>query len=309
MADGTKIEWTNATWNAFRGCQRVSPGCQHCYAEAVARRFCGPDQPYEGLVDHRGRWNGEVLFARHKLDEPLRWQRPRHIFVASTSDPFHAGFSFEQVAAAFGVMASATHHTFQLLTKRPGRMLAWFDELECRVQDPTASFTGGPFEDSDPNERRAQILRAAAFSQGVSLKRLQDPPPTAWPLPNVWIGISVEDQQRAAERIPLLLETPARVRWLSCEPLLGGLDLQEWIEALDWIVVGGESGRGARPMRPEWARSLRNQCAVSQTPFFFKQWGAHNELGELVGKKKSGGVLDGQIFHEYPTVQVEQGET
>lgn len=272
MPDRTAIEWTDATWNPLRGCTRVSAGCQHCYAEKVAARFSGPGQPYEGLIHPRTRgWNGQIKMLPHLLRQPLSWKKPRRIFVNSMSDLFHGSVPAEFIDAVFAVMAQAPHHTFQVLTKRPDRMLAYLSE-PWRLENIYAQWcgtSGSPPEAED------------------------------WPLPNVWLGVSVENQATADERIPLLLQCPAAVRWLSCEPLLGRVDLCEhlgmwWNQTMGcfegtgqqinarrfmgqkrvgWLVAGGESGHGARPMHPDWARSLRDQCAAAGVPFFFKQWG------------------------------------
>lgn len=251
MADRTMIEWTDATWNPIRGCSRVSEGCRHCYAETVAARFSGPGQPYEGLA-HRvrrpdggseARWTGKIAVVESAMDQPLRWRRPRRIFVNSMSDLFHDGVPDEVIDRVFRVMSMARHHTFQVLTKRPERMRRYL--------------TSGTVEGRISYQGRA-----------------------IWPLPNVWLGVSVEDQRTADERIPILLDTPAAVPWISAEPLIGPLDLTryffsplDFIRGLGWVVVGGESGPGARPMHPDWARSLRDQCATAGVPFLFKQWG------------------------------------
>ena len=246
MADRTGIQWTDATWNPLRGCSRISEGCRNCYAETVASRFSGPGQPYEGLAKD-GRWTREVRFVPHMLDQPLRWTRPRRIFVNSMSDLFHENVPDEWIARVFDVMARAPQHTFQVLTKRPDRM--------------------------------RRVLPSFAPSHTARDR-------SGWPLPNVWLGVSAENQATADGRIPLLLETPAAVRFVSAEPLLGPIDLNErellcrtWRRGLtigrylDWVIIGGESGPGARPMHPGWARALRDQCVHVGVPFFFKQWG------------------------------------
>lgn len=233
------IAWCEETWNPVRGCSRVSEGCRHCYAERVAARFSGPGKPYEGLAVMKSdgpHWTGKVRLVAAALDLPLRWRKPRRIFVNSMSDLFHKGLTDHEILKVFVTMARARQHTFQILTKQPRRMLEWF--LVCA--DDT--------------------VRPLAWA-GVP-----------WPLPNVWLGVSVEDQETADERIPLLLQTPAAVRWVSAEPLLGPIEfptmLRNWI---DWLVVGGESGPGARPMHPDWARGLRDQCVAAGVPFFMKQ--------------------------------------
>lgn len=284
MGDKTGIEWTDATLNPMRGCRRVSSGCVNCYAEGVAGRFCGPGQPYEGLVDETSkgfRWNGKGVFLPEKLEDPLRWKKPRKVFVNSMSDVFFQEFSFEQIAALFAVMTVASKHQFQVLTKRPERGLDFFEQLG----------TEAPFEEC------LDCLDAIAPGAAALVPGIIE---YDWPAPNVWMGVSVENQQAADARIPALLQMPAAVRFLSCEPLLGPVDLAPYLDGLDWVIVGGESGPRARPMDAEWARSLRDQCVEAGVPFFFKQWGAHDEHGKRVGKKSAGKQLDGEVWQQYP---------
>lgn len=280
MADRSAIEWTEATWNPLRGCSRVSAGCQHCYAERVAARFCSRGQPYEGLIHPVTRgWNGTVRLVPEMLDQPLRWKRPRRIFVNSMSDLFHESVSDSIIAAIFAVMACAPQHTFQVLTKRPARARQWFATMMASNQ-------------------AAKMHESLKGAMGYHHPRRPAVNPGPWPLPNVWLGVSVENQAAADERLPPLLQCPAAVRWLSCEPLLGRVDLCESLgmwwnttmqcfegigaefnrhrdggRRIGWVVAGGESGAGARPMHPDWVRALRNQCAAADVPFFFKQWG------------------------------------
>lgn len=278
MADNSKIEWTDATWTPVKGCTRASEGCRNCYAEIMAARFNKPGQWGHGLAkivetpagkDHR--WTGEIRRDEEELRRPLHWRRPRKVFVCSTADLFHEDVPDRWIDRVFAVMALCPQHTFQVLTKRAERMRAYVSSL--------------------PN--RDDILLEAARSVGATLTSCRDVAISVrLPLPNVWIGVSVEDQARADERIPHLLATPAAVRWLSCEPLLGPVNITDgmWagpaLEALeatiDWVVAGGESGPGARPMHPDWARSLRDQCAAAGVPFLFKQWGAWREVGETL---------------------------
>ncbi|SKS50647.1 DUF5131 family protein [Mycobacteroides abscessus] len=317
MGDKTGIEWTDATWNPVTGCDKVSPGCDHCYAETFAERWRGT----------RGHYfeNGfDVQLRPDKLGLPLRWTKPRRIFVNSMSDLFHDKVPDEYIARVFAVMALAPQHTFQLLTKRHGRIRS--------------------------------LLNSAYFLQAVG--RVWAEPPSdwplprdwrvpVWPLPNVWLGVSAEDQKRADLRIPALLDTPAAVRFVSAEPLLGPIDLHAdpigkdsvfWIGHLDLVIVGGESGPSARPMHPDWARSLRDQCVAAGVPFLFKQWGEFRpvlpsdgdvtpdryvqcETGRSVdddgmwnvsgghwcamrrlGKKRAGRELDGRTWDQYPEV-------
>lgn len=284
MSDGSKIEWTDATWNVVIGCDKVSPGCDHCYAIRTAHRFQEHPNPavaaaYAG-TEADGDWTGRVNLVEDRLELPLSWTRPRRIFVNAQSDLFHKDVPDEFIARVWAVMALAPRHTFQILTKRHGRM---------------RSLLASPdFHASVSRKVRGHVTLRPLDGHGDEAAR--------WPLPNVWLGVSVEDQQRADLRIPALLDTPAAVRWLSCEPLLGPVDLTHmdverhsesmyWINALtgrnrdmgrpcrdvesiDWVVVGGESGPGSRPMHPEWARSLRDQCQVAGVPFLFKQAGS-----------------------------------
>jgi protein gp37 len=270
MADHSAIEWTDATWNPVTGCIEVSEGCNHCYARTFAERFRGvPGHPYEQGFDLR--------LWPERLAAPLRWRRPRRVFVNSMSDLFQDGVPDEFVAEVFAVMGLASRHSFQVLTKRPGRM--------------------------------ASLLRRPEFSGWMfaAMEARGEVDDFRWPLPNVWLGTSVEDQRWAQIRIPKLLEAPAAVRFLSCEPLLGPIDLRdvplqpsagvqrEW-PGYGWVIVGGESGNGARNMDPGWARSLRDQCATMGVSFFFKQWGGRTP-------KAGGRDLDGRTWDEYPMTE------
>tara|TARA_R100000781_G_scaffold110309_4_gene75690 strand:- start:7486 stop:8535 length:1050 start_codon:yes stop_codon:yes gene_type:complete len=347
MGQKTGIEWTESTWNPIRGCSRVSEGCRNCYAETVANRFKGPGEPYEGLIAKGDQWNGEVKMIEHKLDEPCRWSKPRMIFVNSMSDLFHPSVPFETIAAVFGIMAAASWHTFQVLTKRPERASQFFSWLEAHpersnfdTQKLQSTYPGAAWQPFLLAQAAADILPSEGAGLRVDLKG-------KWPLPNLWLGVSVEDQETADERVPLLLNAPAAVRWISAEPLLGAVDLTRingcptddrymdsgCVDALrcthpsrvDWVVVGGESGPGARPMHPEWARGLRDQCKLAGVPFLFKQWGEFapspdgglpDDLPESAGhyfdephppgktwrfgKKRSGRLLDGRKWDEYP---------
>jgi protein gp37 len=292
MSANTKIEWADATWNPVRGCEKVSEGCRNCYAARMAARFSGEGQPYEGLAEmtpHGPRWTGDVQLVPEVLDQPLKWRKPRRIFVNSMSDLFHEDVPDEFIARVWTIMASCREHTFQILTKRPRRMMEWVN----RVKD----WEGYKTHNGEPP--------AAYGGNGIIVGGNE------WPLPNVWLGVSVENQKVADERIPLLLQTPAAVRFLSCEPLLGPVDLSSYLgdlyycdnprhgqlcpdgilrdgsailcryckrpvdvfKMIDWVIVGGESGPGARPMHPDWVRGIRDQCVAAGVPFFFKQWG------------------------------------
>ena len=318
MADNTGIEWTDATWNPVTGCTKVSPGCDHCYAETFAERWRGtPGHYFEHGFDLRLR--------PERLTQPLRWKRPRRIFVNSMSDLFHDDIPDDYIAKVFAIM-SGGNHIYQVLTKRHGRMKALL---------------------SDP------AFRQLVFeSRNTPYWTMPDSTWRDWPLPNVWLGVSVEDQKWADIRVPALLDTPAAIRWLSCEPLLGPLELRSHlaghcpehdfvggfctqryhpgVQHIDWVVVGGESGSGARPMHPDWVRTIRDHCVLWHRPFFFKQWGEwaqapsnygpnvpeharpHTQLlfssssdvdGQIMlrrGKKLAGRQLDGRTWDEYP---------
>jgi protein gp37 len=238
----SKIEWTDATWNPVRGCDKVSPGCKHCYAEVFAERFRGvPGHPYEQGFDPR--------IIPEKLAEPLRWQTPKMIFVNSMSDLFHDAFPDEYIEAVANVMVKADWHTYQVLTKRSARL---------------ASLLRGR-------------LRFAAEAQ------------------HIWWGVSVEDKKYGLPRLRDLQGSPASVRFLSVEPLLEGLGRLN-LNGIHWVIVGGESGHGARPLRKEWVTEIRDQCIDADVPFFFKQWGG-------VRKKRAGRELDGKTYDGFPARQ------
>lgn len=264
----TRIEWTDQTWNPIRGCTRVSEGCRHCYAERQAARFAGPGQPFDGYVTGSGagaRWTGRVELVEAKLYEPLGWRRPRRVFVNSMSDLFHESLPDECIDRVFAVMALAPQHTFQVLTKRHERMREYMSGDRYGVVNAAV-----------------EIVSDARGDVAGLVQRENMDATGLWPLPNVWLGMSVEDQPTADERMPVLSATPAAVRYVSAEPLLGPVDLRPWLVAtprLDWVIVGGESGPGARPMHPDWVRSLRDQCAEAGVPFFFKQWGEFSPAG------------------------------
>jgi len=267
MGDKSKIEWTDATWNPVRGCSVVSAGCRNCYAMSVAARFSGEGLPYEGLAyrnESGAHWTGKVRLIEKHLEDPLRWKEPRRIFVNSMSDLFHESIVDEWIDRIFAVMALAPQHTFQVLTKRPKRMMEYLHQV------------------SDERDMQRWINAAYEF--------VFDPLPAFelvnWPLANVWLGVSVEDQKTANERIPLLLETPAAVRWISAEPLIAPVSFAHyyreegqgtystWLDYLNWLVVGGESGSGARPCALEWIEDIVKQCKAANVPVFVKQLGA-----------------------------------
>jgi protein gp37 len=239
MSAASQIEWTDATWNPVRGCTKISPGCKHCYAETFAERFRGvPNHPYEQGFD--------LKMIPEKLAEPLRWGKPKSIFVNSMSDLFHEDVPEEYIERVCRVMQAANWHTYQVLTKRAERMR---DLLQTRLR-----FAGEQ--------------------------------------PHIWWGVSVEDRAHGVPRIAVLREAPAAIRFLSVEPLLedlGELNLQ----GIHWMIVGGESGAGARPMQEAWVKSLRDQCQSAAIPFFFKQWGG-------VRKSKTGRLLEGRTYDDTP---------
>lgn len=239
MSGTSSIEWTDATWNPVRGCTKISPGCAHCYAETFAERFRGvPGHPYERGFDTR--------IVPEKLAEPLRWPKPKSIFVNSMSDLFHVNVPDGYVEQVARVMEAANWHTYQVLTKRAERMR---DALGSHLSFASA-------------------------------------------LEHVWWGVSVENRKHGLPRVDALREAPAALRFLSIEPLLedlGELDLS----GIHWVIVGGESGPGARPMREEWVVSLRDRCRTADVPFFFKQWGG-------VRKSAAGRSLQGMTYDEIP---------
>jgi protein gp37 len=280
MSGQTSIEWTDRTWNPLTGCTKVSPGCDHCYAKTMHERFNGA-----GSFD-------TVTLHPDRLAQPLRWRKPSMVFVNSMSDLFHQDVPDEYIARVFAAMARGQHHTFQVLTKRHARMRSLLS---------TEMFW-----------RRMYDELVRIDYSWICEHRLTRP------LPNVWLGVSVENQQWADIRIPALLDTPAAVRFLSCEPLLGPIDLRQATRTrgesqrldngqIGWVIVGGESGHGARPMQPAWAQSLRDQCTNFDIPFLFKQWGEYAQIGyggrlKRIGKKAAGRELDGRTWDEYPAV-------
>jgi len=374
MAGKTKIEWTGPggkTWNPLAGCSVMSPGCKNCYAANMARRLeamadahlartgePGPLDHYRGTTTSVVKpertiplWTGAVhLASQNILLAPLRWPKATTIFVNSMSDLFHENVTDEQIDQIFAVMALCPQHTFQILTKREKRMRRYIENASLALDASLGS-----------------KISSIAATLPLKDRKYQ------WPLPNVWLGVSVEDQARADERISWLLGTPAAARFLSCEPLLGPVSLRrvpfidgdpknardaltgfsymfakgegaradQIIEfqtprmpSIDWVIVGGESGPEARPMHPDWARQLRDECVAAGVPFFFKQWGAwapypmdgssrewmildsgggldlpdHRTPDESggecavvhLGKAAAGRTLDGQIWDQMP---------
>lgn len=282
----TKIEWSDKVWNPVTGCRKISPGCKHCYAETIAIRFWG-DRKFTDVRMHEDR-----------LAEPLKWRKPQRVFVNSMSDLFHEDVPFDFIDRVFAVMACSSRHTFQVLTKRPERAAEYLGGLGLSYGR----------------------LESAARSVGYTL-RFEGIPTVPWPIPNIWIGTSVEDQERAQERIPWLQRCSAAVRFLSVEPLLGPVDLNHlWIPVevkcwhcghelngepgrcfcglvhepeIHWVIVGGESGAGARSCDVEWVREIVRQCREADVAVFVKQLGAKpfmgvKGFGPVIRDKKGG---------------------
>lgn len=292
----TRIEWCEETWSPVTGCTKVSTGCENCFAESMAKRLRGrygypADEPFR------------PTYHPDRLDIPLHWRKPRRIFVCSMGDLFHPHISYNFVESIWDTMFNSPQHIYQILTKRPERMLE-FTETMSRYRNRRTDYE------------------------------------------NVWLGVSVEDQETADERIPILLNIPAAVRFVSFEPLLGPIEFQfGWLESgpgaslqrdqkgwtgpIDWVIVGGESGPNARPMHPAWPLSIRDQCQEAGTPYFFKGWGSWSPIvykgsnriravcltpnrGEILlhkpwrinmkrmNKKAAGRKLNGRTWDEYP---------
>lgn len=377
----SKIEWTQKTWNPVIGCSMVSEGCKNCYAARMAFRLSfNPkmSRDYQGLTRKTSggliQWTGKINFRENKLLEPCERLIPTTYFVNSMSDLFHPDIAFDVIAKIFAVMSLCPQHTFQVLTKHPDRALEYFTwDADGAYSKETAEVIVctephlfhrieiiGKEPDKFPaivsNELLPHLIAAgwhwASYAEGD--KRLDTE--GDWPLPNVWMGTSVENQAAAELRIPFLIEVPAAVRFLSCEPLLGPLDISDWFypasfvgmevsnyeetkfsnlqQSIHWVIVGGESGPGARPMHQDWPLSIRGQCRNAEIPFFFKQWGeylpdaqaTHEFYGNMsdadadntyrlyppahmpgkkegyykLGKKKAGNKLDGVVHQAFP---------
>lgn len=264
----SKIEWTDRTWNPLAGCTMVSRACEHCYAMRMAFRLEQMGQEkYKGTTrkTEGGKivWTGKINFDEKALLEPLKWKKPQRVFVNSMSDLFHEDVPFEFIDKVFAVMALTPHITYQVLTKRADRMEEYFQENRVNLILPFLIHNG----------RRLKI-ESDYYNNGMH-----------WPLPNLWPGVTIENQPAADERIPPLLRCPAAVRFVSCEPLVGpinlcptllygGWDLNQSVDKtqkIHWVIAGGESGPKAEPSHPDWFRSLRDQCIAAGVPFFFKQ--------------------------------------
>jgi protein gp37 len=263
MGDKSRIEWTDATWNPTTGCDQVSPGCDNCYALSLAGRLKAMGSPaYQEDGDPRTSGPGfKLTLHPDRLDQPLRWQRPRRIFVNSMSDLFHPDVPGGFVGDVWNTMALAQRHQFQILTKRPQRMKLWAEATEA----------------AGCMWRRSDSLWCG--------------PPKMWPLPNVWLGTSIESD-RYVFRADHLRETPAAVRFLSLEPLLGPLPSLD-LDGIGWVIVGGESGPDHRPIEADWVRDIRDRCLDAGVPFFFKQWGGRTP-------KAGGRELDGRTWDQMP---------
>lgn len=312
MASTTDIEWADATWNVLTGCSLVDEGCRNCYAARMAATRLKNHPSRKGLArlnaDGVAKFTGETRFNRDWLTDPIRWKQPRKIFAVAHGDLFHENVADETIDLILAVAAMTRRHTYQILTKRPERALGYL------------TTTG----------REGRILRACeeiARQEGYGEKAV--PLALYWPLRNVWIGTSVSDQESADQRVPILSQIPAVIRFLSIEPLLGPVTIGRYMTRLDWVIVGGESGPNARPMNRNWVRALCDECADYGPRFFFKQWGAWFPYGETnakgmrnlvskgkrpgywhewgdgevsvrLGKKAAGRFLDGGLFDQFP---------
>jgi protein gp37 len=330
----TKIEWCTETWNPVVGCTKVSPGCDNCYAERMARRIAGiasAPLEYDSVIGSNG-WTGVCFFndSRTGLLKPLSWRKPRRIFIPSMGDLFFSEVNNTWRDWIMAIMALKPEHTFMILTKRPDAMKRYF---EASKEDLVERWASATYEMglSDKNDD-ADACYCYVHNRAEK----------EWPFKNIWLGVTAEDQQRANERVPVLLSIPAAKRFVSVEPMLEKIDLVnvfgdrspvtggQQLGYIDWVICGGESGPGARPMHPDWARFLQIQCKTATVPFFFKQWGEwlpSYDFGERldkliknfpksrigkdhvfedgihmykIGKKAAGALLDGKRYREYP---------
>lgn len=313
MASKSAIEWTDATWSVTSGCTKASVGCEHCFAERYAIRFHERQPRLNGVIKtHRNGvkgWSGVVRWHEDQLEVPLHWRKPRMIFVNSMSDLFHEEVLFEFIDQVYAVM-NVTHahvplppreptpwHVYQMLTKRPEIAVEYYKSRDLN------RFNAGEHP----------VMRAGrALMRGRGANLMNAAACLAWPPTNLWLGTSIETQDYMW-RVGELCKCPAAVRFLSLEPLLGPIDGLEWyfrsmlwhgspdkpegtvsfVKQIHWVIVGGESGPGARPMHPDWVRSVRDQCVAAGVPFFFKGWGG-------VNKKLAGRLLDGRTWDEMP---------
>jgi protein gp37 len=312
----TRIEWADSVWNPVTGCTPISEACENCYAKRMSKRLAGrcgysKDEPFK------------VTLHPDRLGQPLRWKKPRRIFVCSMGDLFHEDVDEKYIAKVLAICDLAREHTYMILTKRPSRMANLFNDEDFQ-------FHVGWFQ--------SQVARELGLPEPKEIG--------PWPLKNVWLGVTAENQERADERIPILLQIPAAVRFVSVEPMLGVVDLVAALDAaigiegkveipavdgidnwLHWVICGGETGPGARPMHPDWVRNLRYQCQASGVPCFFKSWGEYCAPSQMpeqtyrawdiqhgtetcwqhddptpwrVGKKAAGRLLDGEEWNEVP---------
>jgi protein gp37 len=320
MADKSKIEWCDATWNPAVGCEKVSDGCARCYAERMAMRFRRSGMPFEGVVDRFG-WTGLTRFFPERLEQPFHWRKPRKIFVCSMGDLFHESLTDEQIAAVFGVMAATPQHQYVVLTKRLQRALEWFDAIAQKYL-PWINMFARVISMSEPIINIRSYFQPGYMGKRIGETSIEWP---LWPLHNVIICASVENQPTTYERVSLLFQIPARWRGVSVEPMLEGIDFRDYCEGcgsfglgrhgsgepsyihpihgpqdeiecgpscqfppLDLVICGAETGPGKRPFKDEWALDLRDQCKAADTPFFFKKDGS--------GKP----TLFGVEYHEWP---------
>ncbi|MBI2424173.1 MAG: phage Gp37/Gp68 family protein [Candidatus Hydrogenedentes bacterium] len=370
MGKKSAIEWTDETWNPLGGCSKISPGCKNCYAEKMAARLQAMGLPlYEGVIGADGHWSGRINLGDQELMKPLWWRKGRRVFVNSMSDLFHEGVPFEFIDQVFAVMALCPQHTFQVLTKRPERMAEYLRSGDGVASREECIAMSSP---QDLNGRQVLFGKRKGPFDGPANEKYDVRPWPGWPLPNVWLGTSVENQAVADERIPALLGCPAAVRFLSCEPLLGAVDIRQYLQKttrthfsicvdgalrnksfdgfthdggrwmtreeakaellrlqaegvqllpmgacegfssetgcpghpqprIDWVICGGESGKDARPMHPDWARDLREQCVDAGTKFFFKQWGEWAPHRPVPGGNLGGDVRSGRVRIVHPT--------
>lgn len=313
-----KIGWCDQTWNPIIGCDKISDACKECYAEKMAGRLCRMKSTYyylnvidydinpHGEITTKG-WNGKTHLVESALQKPLKRKNPTKYFVCSMGDLFHESVDFDWIDKVMAIIARSKQHTFQILTKRPKRMKEYFN-------------------DSDRN----RLIHNQNCNIGKPVNHFN------WPLENLWLGITVENQKRANERIPILLEIPAKVRFVSIEPMLGEIilsvlkdtqdgvtgfynvlrgyschesyhvsrkdDIYKEIPKLDWVICGGETGQNARPMKREWVENLLNQCKSANIPFFFKSWGTCQEFKGLK-KLSASHLIDSKEYKEFPIIK------
>lgn len=268
MSTQSGIEWTDATWNPTTGCSRVSKGCDNCYAIRMARRFDGLGHGYDGTTrptDDGLDWTGTVHLNHERLTNPIGWKNPRRVFVDSMSDLFHPAVPDRFLDKVFAAMVAASHHVYQILTKRPKRAVKYLNE---------------------DTEKLATRWKSAAKAELADSINPKVPPE------HVWLGTSVEDSS-VLERLEILQDARASVKFVSFEPLIGPVDNLD-LDGVDWVIVGGESGPNSREMKADWVREIRDECVSADVPFFFKQW------GDIQKNQKKGRQVDGQEWNELP---------